>query len=293
MLRPRHGWTARHANREGRAPCGRLAARAARLEGHRRALSGSKDGELRRHQYHPGKPAAHAARGDFHLLHHLGDGKSERRRAVQDDARQAGAARILGIGVDRVPDARALGVDVRCGCGDADFTDFLQSLAGKRIFDRLDGPIAAVERDTAVEHAVVAGAHVVAAGAARLHAHHHKGARAALRHGDHLAGNAEHFFPYRSMEGYIVLCVHQPCVERLQAGHLAQHGVRRPFVADRKQRMRRRAHFAERGVVGHQPALVDRDRSGGRLAGDARADLHAPMCTTISRREPRRRCSHR
>jgi hypothetical protein len=108
----------------------------------------------------------------------------------------------------------------------------------------------------------------------------------ASAHAQHLAGAG------RPVDREVVLRVHQALVQRLEAGRFAQHAVHRPLVAHREQRMRRFAQLAERGVVGHQPAQVDALLSGADLAADdVHRDLQAPMCSTSSRREPRRRCS--
>ena len=48
--------------------------------------------------------------------HDARDGQCQRRRAMEDDRRQAGRARDGGIGVNGIPDACALGVHVRDAC---------------------------------------------------------------------------------------------------------------------------------------------------------------------------------
>ena len=96
------------------------------------------------------------------------------------------------------------------------------------------------------------------------------------------------------MDDEFVLRVHEVRVQGLKPGRLAQRARGVPFVTHREERMRLGAHFAERGVVSHDPALVEMHHLGARLApDDVRVDLQLPMCTTSSRCEPRRRCSHR
>src|SRR6185295_13993760 len=72
--------------------------------------------EHARHGDHAGEPAAHALHA-FHtkFLRESRDRKGEGSSTVQDDVRQARSARIVDVGVDRVPDARALCVNVGRG----------------------------------------------------------------------------------------------------------------------------------------------------------------------------------
>src|SRR5262245_46486021 len=70
--------------------------------------------ERARHQHHAGEAAANAFRGSAQP----GYGQRQRCRAMQDDPGQPRGTRVVRIGVNRVPDARALGVDVPGGSGD-------------------------------------------------------------------------------------------------------------------------------------------------------------------------------
>src|SRR5262245_15963903 len=67
-------------------------------------------GERARHEHHSGESATNALRA----FRQSGNGKRQGRGAMKDDARQSRSARVLRIGVDRVPDAGALGVHMPC-----------------------------------------------------------------------------------------------------------------------------------------------------------------------------------
>src|SRR5580704_3709294 len=75
------------------------------------------NGDVRRHQHHAGEAARDA--GDARRIatrlemHDTRDRQRERRGAVQNEFGQAGTARKLDIGVNRIPDPRAFGVGVR------------------------------------------------------------------------------------------------------------------------------------------------------------------------------------
>src|SRR6185503_2774610 len=95
-----------------------LAAGIARLEGNRVAQRGQRRRRVHRERARHGDHAGEAAADAPYAFHSKpGDGQRQRRRAVQDDAGQARGARIVEVGVDRVPDARAFGVHVRGGRG--------------------------------------------------------------------------------------------------------------------------------------------------------------------------------
>src|SRR5688572_26896966 len=237
-----------------------LALSVARLESNLVANARRVHRERARHQHHAGEAATHAPHRLFHCLPHFRYRQGEGRSAMKDDSGQAGLARVLGLGVDRIPDARAFGVDMRRGRRHGDLTDRLQfRFVLRRIFRLLEGALIALDLHAAVEHPVVGGAHRIARGAARLHAHDDEGARTALRDRDDAAGDLQRLAgARRAMDHEIVLRVNQTLVQRLQPARDAQRAIGRPLVADGEERVRSLAHFAERGVVRHQPAQIDR-----------------------------------
>src|SRR6185436_12937358 len=154
----------------------------ARLEKDLVAASRRVHRERARHRHHAGEAAAHSLQFDLQLFENLRDGKRQRGGAVQDDARQPGSPGVFRVGVDRVPDARALGVDMPGRRGDGKGPDQRQvSFKRPRILDRSGAAIAAVEHHPAIQHAVVARAHGLALFVPRLEAKNDQRPRLALQ----------------------------------------------------------------------------------------------------------------